>query len=77
MDVMGKDIKDIIQKNKELTYKKGQLQELLNIGETQDVLKGKTLVLEKGERELLDLLIKSNFNLDVAINQRFSELAAN
>tara|TARA_B110000902_G_C14117928_1_gene516973 strand:+ start:698 stop:931 length:234 start_codon:yes stop_codon:yes gene_type:complete len=76
MDVMGKDIKDIIQKNKELTYKKGQLQELLNIGETQDVLKGKTLVLEKGERELLDLLIESNFNLDDAINQRFSKLAA-
>jgi hypothetical protein len=75
MDV--KDIKDIIKKNRELTYKKGKLQELLKIGETQDFLKRENLVLEEGERELLDLLIKSNFNLDVAINQRFSELAAN
>jgi|TARA_B110000908_G_C10079383_1_gene368857 hypothetical protein len=75
MDETG--VKGLIKTNKELIEKKGQLQELLAFQETKNLLQGENLGLTDDEQNLLKLLIDCGFNLDEAIDKRFSELAEN
>jgi hypothetical protein len=75
MDETG--VKGVIKTNKVLIEKKGNLQELLAFQETQNILQSENLVLTDDEQKLLNLLIKCRFNLDDAIDKRFSELAEN
>ena len=75
MDETG--VKGVIKTNKVLIEKKGNLQELLAFQETKNLLQGENLGLTDDEQNLLKLLIDCGFNLDEAIDKRFSELAEN
>lgn len=70
------NIKEIIEKNKKLVYKKGLLSEILSDRSVKAKLKlaasNSEKLLDANELFLLNQLIENNFNIDNTIEKMFS-----